>query len=252
MTATIVGKPAVLLVDDEPAILRLLRSMLERLGEYELFEAADGHEAKRVLSLHTIDVVVTDLVMPGLGGLELIQWSQEHCPRPQWIVLSGQASLDDAIHAVRLGAFDFLCKPIDTAEVLRLAVRNAARHGRMLAESARMSEELRQQNERLKRQLKHLVDAYEILRHQAATITEDLDRAEHIQRALLPATPPRLRSFAVDAVYRVSHRIGGDLYDVVPLDERRVALYVADAAGHGVSAAMLSVLFKNRLVMRDA
>ncbi|MCY2931954.1 MAG: SpoIIE family protein phosphatase [Planctomycetota bacterium] len=251
MTAAIVGKPAVLIVDDEPAVLRLLRAMLERLGEYELFEAADGHEAKRVLALHSIDVVVTDLVMPGLGGLDLMQWALEHCPRPQWIVLSGQASLDSAIHAVRLGAFDFLCKPIETAEVLRLAVRNAARHGRMLAEGERMSEELRQQNERLKRQLKHLIDAYEILRQQAATITDDLQRAEHIQRALLPALPPRLAPFAVDAVYRVSHRIGGDIYDVLPLDNRRVALYVADAAGHGVSAAMLSVLFKNRLVVRD-
>lgn len=89
------------------------------------------------------------------------------------------------------------------------------------------------------------------LERKSAVIRNDLERAQVIQRALLPARPPNLEGVRVDALYRPGMHVGGDLYDVALLDDGRVALYVADAAGHGVAAAMLSVLFKQRLRMRD-
>ena len=79
----------------------------------------------------------------------------------------------------------------------------------------------------------------------------DLRRAALIQQALLPRAAPRLEGMSVNALYRPSQDVGGDLYDVVRLDEQHLVLLIADAAGHGLSAAMLAVLFRNRLTLLD-
>jgi len=112
-----------------------------------------------------------------------------------------------------------------------------------------------QERERLLEELQassvELVDRLRELEQKADIIRTDLERAQVIQRALLPARPPRLEGVHVDALYRPGMNVGGDLYDVALLDDEWIALYVADAAGHGVAAAMLSVLFKQRLQMVD-
>lgn len=86
-----------------------------------------------------------------------------------------------------------------------------------------------------------------ILEGQAEVMDRDLKRAEVIQRSLLPGEPPELPGYCVHTLYRPGRNVGGDLFDVVPIDDRYIVLVVADASGHGVSAAMLSVLFKHRL-----
>ena len=109
--------------------------------------------------------------------------------------------------------------------------------------------------ERLLEQLQashlELVTRLRELEQKSQTIRSDLERAQVIQRALLPARPPELEGVRVDSLYRPGMHVGGDLYDVHALGPDAVAIYVADAAGHGVAAAMLSVLFKQRLRMVD-
>jgi PAS domain S-box-containing protein len=97
----------------------------------------------------------------------------------------------------------------------------------------------------------NLVDKLRELDHKSEVIQNDLKRAQVIQRALLPSHPPQLENVHVDALFRPGMNVGGDLYDVFSLDDEWVALYMADATGHGVAAAMLSVLFKQRLRVRD-
>ncbi|MDA0790209.1 MAG: SpoIIE family protein phosphatase [Proteobacteria bacterium] len=92
-----------------------------------------------------------------------------------------------------------------------------------------------------------LEDLVRLLEEQAEITERDLKRAEQIQRSLLPAKPPTLHGFCIQTLYRPGHSVGGDLYDVITIDQRYLALVVADASGHGVSAAMLAVLFKHRL-----
>ena len=75
----------------------------------------------------------------------------------------------------------------------------------------------------------------------------DLRRAEIFQKSLLPKSIPDLHGFSLAAMYLPGNAVGGDLYDVIQIDENHVALLIADSAGHGASAAMLSVLFKLRL-----
>ncbi len=103
----------------------------------------------------------------------------------------------------------------------------------------------------LRRSVAELRELVRMLEKQASVIERDLKRAEIIQRSLLPQEVPRLDDFSLHTLYRPGSIIGGDLYDVVPISDRYLALVVADASGHGVSAAMLSVLFKQHLRLQD-
>lgn len=236
--------PRILLVDDEPVTRVRVRHALQECGYDAIKEAADGLEAKGLLQKDAgFDLVVTDILMPGMDGIELLRWGREHVPGPVWILLSGVDTFDAAVEAIRSGAFDFLAKP-PKREELEVSVRNALEQHRLTQERDRLYVELEDTNKQLLSKVRDLEDKSELLRR-------DLQRAEIIQRALLPTVPPAIERYCIHAVYRPGRYVGGDLYDVVRLDDRHIGMYVADATGHGVTAAMLSVLYKQRLVLVD-
>jgi sigma-B regulation protein RsbU (phosphoserine phosphatase) len=215
----------------------------EAEDDRELLEAEDGLAAQAILEEREVDLVVTDLMMPRLDGLGLIRWANEHRPGSAWIVLSGLESFDNAVEAIHLGALDFLSKP-PHFERLRLAVRNALRQRTLEAERQRLGKALSEANVALEDRIGQLEEMCRLLEDQAHMLDRDLAQAEVIQRALLPREAPELDGFCVDTFYRPGNRVGGDLYDVFPIDDHLIAIAIADACGHGVSAAMLSVLYK--------
>jgi DNA-binding NarL/FixJ family response regulator len=102
----------ILIVEDEPSLRELLARWLTHFGHH-VRAAADGIEALGVLRAEHIDVVITDLKMPGLNGLQLLAVAKELAPTTEVIVLTGHGTMQDAIEALRGGrAFDFLQKPI--------------------------------------------------------------------------------------------------------------------------------------------
>ena len=228
--------PLALVVDDELVTRMLAKHALEGVG-CTVLEAADAFAAQEVLRRHPdIAVVLTDIIMPRMDGLELLRWGRDAVPDAMWIVLSGLDTFDSAVTAIRLGAFDFVAKSHRTEE-LEVAVRNALERRRLIAERKQLHGEL-------ERKVKELEET-------SAALRRDLERAEVIQRALLPRSPPPMEGYCIQAVYRPGQHVGGDLYDVVRLSERHLVFYLADATGHGVTSAMLSVLFKQRLVLAD-
>jgi len=239
------GTPSLLLVDDDPITRILVRNALEPFAFERVIEAVDGVEAQAVLEKYPdIPLVITDIIMPRLDGLGLLRWAQARGTNAVWIILSGLDSFDNAVEAIRLGAFDFLAKPPQPA-LLEVSVRNALEQRRLRAEQTRLYKELEDANHVLQKQVRELEDKSELLRR-------DLERAEVIQRALLPNVPPPIDRYCVQTVYRPGRYVGGDLYDVVRLGTGHIGFYVADATGHGVTAAMLSVLFKQQLALTDA
>jgi sigma-B regulation protein RsbU (phosphoserine phosphatase) len=239
-----VTSPRILVVDDDEDLRTLIARALRADGSRQIEGVRSAAAAKEVLAQRDFDVVITDLAMPDEDGLSLMRWSQEKRPGASWIVLTGHGSLDAAILALQLGAFDFLTKPLPGVEPLRHAVENALAQRRLVSERDRLDTALRER-------VAQLEEACRLLRHQADTMQADLHRAGIIQRALLPSAAPRLSDFHVRALYRPSENVGGDLYDVVRLDDRCVALLLADAAGHGLCAAMLAVLFRSQLPLVD-
>lgn len=239
-------KPVFLVVDDDPMVRKIVTRGLMQLNPAEVLEEEDGLAARDVLRDRAVDVVVTDVVMPNLDGLALMKWAQEHRPGPLWIVLSGLDTFDAAVEALQLGAFDYLAKPPQVPRV-RVAVRNALDQIELVRERKRLYAQLEDRNVQLAEKVEQLQQVCRVLESQAAVIQADLERAETIQRALLPQDPPAIPGWCIETLYRPGSRVGGDFYDAVVLDEGHLGLVIADAAGHGVAAAMLSVLFKLRL-----
>jgi sigma-B regulation protein RsbU (phosphoserine phosphatase) len=234
-----------LLVDDDKG---LLLAYVRTLSDYAPLQAEDGVAAQEILRRGGVDVVVCDLGMPGLNGIALMRWAKDHCPRPTWIVVSGHDTFDAAAEALRLGAFDFICKPIVPMQ-LRAVVDSAMRQQDLVAERATLMRGLAESNVTLAESLGKLDAASEVLRGQASMLEEDLRRAARIMRALLPRDLPVIDGVQLNVGYRPSHNIGGDLYGARMIDDRHLWVYVGDAAGHGVSAALLAVLFTQRLAL---
>ena len=112
--------PVILVVDDEKNIRRTLRMVLEGEG-YSVEEAGSAEEGLGRLDAGGIDAVLLDVKLPGISGIDALARRSETVPA---IMISGHATIDDAVRATKLGAFDFLEKPLDRARVL-LSVRNA-------------------------------------------------------------------------------------------------------------------------------
>ncbi len=114
----------ILLVDDEPIILRTFASFLKSAG-HETWTAARAAKAQSILRSHDIDVVVSDVIMPEMNGISLLELIARHWPEIRVILITGEPTPDTKAAAEEKGAFDYLVKPISRTELCR-AVSNAA------------------------------------------------------------------------------------------------------------------------------
>jgi DNA-binding NtrC family response regulator len=132
------GKARVLVVDDEPIALKNLERALEREG-YEVTAAASGQGALKLLRAHAFDVVLTDLKMEKVDGLQVLQRCRELDPDAEVILVTGYASVDTAIEAIKRGAYHYVAKPFKLDEV-RNVVREAAAKVALKKENRRLRE----------------------------------------------------------------------------------------------------------------
>lgn len=114
----------ILVVDDEEGLRGFLSDTLEAAG-HTVERAADGEAAYRVLSSRAFHVLVTDLKMPGIDGMELVRRMRREQPEMEVVVLTAHGSVAGAVEAMKLGAFDYLEKPIPSPAALRLVVERA-------------------------------------------------------------------------------------------------------------------------------
>ena len=118
--------PVALVVDDEPVARLMVKLALQNLGCAPVLEAADGIAAQQVLRERPdVALVLTDIMMPRMDGLELLRWGRQAVPDAMWIVLSGLETFDSAVAAIRLGAFDFLPKSPHSATLFDIAATAA-------------------------------------------------------------------------------------------------------------------------------
>jgi two-component system nitrogen regulation response regulator NtrX len=129
----------VLVVDDEAAIREAIRTTLEYEG-YEVDEARSGREALEAIGRESWDVVLLDIKMPAMDGLEVLESLASRAVRVAVIMVSGHADIQTAVEATRLGAYDFLEKPLNRDRLL-LSVRNAVRQSSLEDENSRLRED---------------------------------------------------------------------------------------------------------------
>ncbi len=132
----------ILVVDDEEGIRSFIAEALE-LDGHEVTQAEDGAEAARHLAAHGFDLVVTDLKMPRMSGMELLRKVRAEQPEVEFVVLTAHGTVDTAVDAMKLGAADYLQKPIGSPAELRLVVSRALEHRSLLTLKARSARDNR-------------------------------------------------------------------------------------------------------------
>jgi DNA-binding NtrC family response regulator len=131
----------ILILDDEPDTARIWVRLLESAG-YHCLATTEPEEALRLLQSERPDVLLTDLRMPGLDGMDMLRRARQIDPQIPVVVLTGHASLESAVAAVKAGAFDFLSKSFSN-EQLRLTVERALTKRRLELEVLHLREQLR-------------------------------------------------------------------------------------------------------------
>jgi len=115
----------ILIADDEASIRKVLSAMLRRDG-HEVEAVADGAEAMSRLQQGGFHLLVTDLRMPRIGGIELLAWCSEHAPGLPVIILTAYGTVDTAVEALKLGAHDYVAKPFDQDDLKRVVAKALA------------------------------------------------------------------------------------------------------------------------------
>ena len=144
--------PAEILVVEDDAVMRVtLADILEDQG-YRVTGCQSGKEGAELIKRSPPDVVMADLRLPDLNGLELLDTLKEIKPEAAFILIIGHASLETAVAALNDGAFAYVTKPFNIGEVCTI-IRNALRQQRLLLENERLVENLQQTNTKLAREI---------------------------------------------------------------------------------------------------
>jgi len=139
-------KPQVLLVDDEPVVLDSLREIVNREGKYQIDVAENGTIALTKALQERYSVIITDLILKDITGIDLLKSLKARTPETQIIMVSGKGTIDFAVEAMKMGAFDFLTKPYSPPHLLQILDRARAYY-----DSLKENKELRGEIQRLKK-----------------------------------------------------------------------------------------------------
>jgi DNA-binding NtrC family response regulator len=159
----------ILVADDEDRVRNLLSRLLTEEG-YEVHAVASGEEALAELEIGSYDLVLTDLVMPGISGMELLEWVQSSEADTPVIVVTAHSSVDSAVEAMKKGAFHYLCKPFKLDEV-RIFVQRALNQGETQRELVGLRREVQQRFEfsNIIGKSKSMQEMFELIRRVASS-----------------------------------------------------------------------------------
>jgi len=134
-------KPRILVVDDEESIREFLDIMLRKEG-YEVTLAVDGEEAKSFIQNKSFDLVISDLQMPRLNGLDLLKYTRQNYPDITFMMITAFGTTETAVEAMKMGAYDYITKPFKIDEV-RIVIANALRAKNLEVENRVLRKELK-------------------------------------------------------------------------------------------------------------
>ena len=215
------GEPArVLIVDDEPRLRQVLARLMTRDG-FECSDAADGAAALAALEQESVPLVLSDLRMPGMDGIELLRQIRERWPDTAVVMITAVADVEVAVNCLALGAMDYLTKPFHLQEV-RARVRQALEKRRLLVENRayqrHLEDRVDEQAQRLETlflaSMQSLADALEV---------KDPYTRGHSERVSRYAVAIG-ECFGVDAELRAELELGGHLHDLGKIGVREAVL----------------------------
>ncbi|WP_068467385.1 SpoIIE family protein phosphatase [Candidatus Protochlamydia phocaeensis] len=213
-------KEKLLIINDDENIRDILTLFLKE-KQYEVIEAEDGFSGMEQAVKASPDLILLDIVMPGLNGYQVCEQLKQN-PLTKDIPVIFLSSLTqpmDKIQGLEMGGVDFITRASDKGELL-------ARVQTHLKISA-LSKELKEKNAELVEKQKYL--------------DEDLQVAASIQSSLLPSKQLKINDLDINWVCSPCNLVGGDIFNIIPINEALVAFYILDVSGHGVHSAMVAV-----------
>jgi len=194
----------ILIAEDEANLRLVLQKELERLG-YRVQAAPDGEAALRKLEESNVDVLLCDINMPRIDGMEVLRRVHERPNPPEVIMLTGQATVETAVEAMKLGAYDYLTKPYRITE-LDVRVKQAAEKRRLRVDNLRLREQLARQSG-----LPEIVSV-------SAAMTEAVRLVERVAPSeasvLITGESGTGKELIAHAIHRLSNRADGSFIDI--------------------------------------
>lgn len=219
------NKGSILVVDDNPTNLSVLVDYLEHMN-FEVLAAEDGESALELIGYVTPDIILLDVMMPGIDGFETCQRLKSN-PKTKEIpviFMTALANTEDKLKGFQVGAVDYITKPIQHEEMLaRLTTHLTI--GNLQKVTTAQKIELEANNHRLKA----LNSQFEA----------DLIFAQKVQQNLLPNSRPNWPDLDIIFYTYSAKRIGGDFYNYHLAEDDKYSIAVNDVSGHGLSAALI-------------
>lgn len=194
----------ILIAEDEANLRMVLQKELERLG-YRVQVAPDGEAALRKLEESNVDVLLCDINMPRIDGMEVLRRVHERPNPPEVIMLTGQATVETAVEAMKLGAYDYLTKPYKIAE-LDIRVKQAAEKRYLRVDNLRLREQLARQST-----LPSMVSVSESMR-EVIRLVERVAPSE--ASVLITGESGTGKELVAHAIHRLSNRANGSFVDI--------------------------------------
>jgi putative nucleotidyltransferase with HDIG domain len=211
-----IASPRILIVDDEVEITEILADLLSE--DYECLKAGSAEQALGLLRENEFQLVISDITMPGMSGLDMIPHVKQLSPQTVVVMISGMQTVESAIGALRLGAFDYLMKPFDLRQV-EAVVKRALEHYDLVAAKQRyenhLEELVEQRTAELDRALNSLEGAYRstLKALTAALETRDSETHGHSERVVTYSL--RLgREYGLNSDEMKSLEFGSLLHDI--------------------------------------
>ena len=215
----------ILVVDDEPDLQHFIELVFKkkiRRDEYQFSFALNGKDALSIIENNPdIHMVITDLNMPEMDGIALLRQIKALNRLIKPVIISAYGDIPNIRAAMNHGAFDFLIKPIDLQD-LEITVN------RTLEEVAILKQAMQDRNNLI-------------------AIERELDIAHHLQASMMPKVPKRFGEFIIDGQILLSEKVGGDFWDLIPLNDREALVVFGDSSGHGLSAALIMSAIRHSL-----
>jgi len=200
----------ILIVDDDEGLRWALALTFEDEG-YEVHAVGTGLDALECLKDQSFDVVITDLGLPDLDGMEILRRIKGSHPETIVVILTGQGSERVAVEAMRLGVDDYFPKGLTEPEEMLMRLAKAIEMRRL----------------RLENQLFH------------QRLEIELDTARKIQQSLLPQLPPAIEGIDIGIFNRPAKQVGGDYHDLIEISPIKLGIAIGDVSGKGMPAALL-------------
>ena len=220
----------ILVIDDDTIVRESIVAYLEDSG-FNILQAENGEQGLDLFRVAQPDLILCDLRMPRMDGLGVLRNVREISPEVPFIVVSGAGVMADVVEALRLGASDYIIKPIVDLEVLEYAINRALENALLAVENRRYRESLE--------------EAIQTLENNLQLLKTDQKAGRQVQMRMLPRAPLEFKGYKVDHHIFPSLYLSGDFVDYFALNEHCFAFYLADVSGHGASSAFVTVLLKH-------